>query len=76
MNRCPGGGPSAPTFSTVPCLAFVPFVLLYGTAAHLCVEGSEMSAQTPWLMLILVTAGRLLHQRGRTEFIKALLEEF
>lgn len=45
--------------------AFIPFPLNTWTAYHLCGEGSEMSAQTQWLVLFLVAVGRFLCQSGR-----------
>lgn len=60
--QCPCVFSRAVLFTT----AFIPFVLLYLTADHGCTEGGEVSAQTQWLMLLLVTAGRFLHQRGRS----------
>lgn len=77
VNRYPGGGPSAPMFSTMLCSSPQLLYFLYfytWTADHFCGEGDETSVLAQWLMLILVTAGRLLHQRGGAEFIKALLE--
>lgn len=64
VDRCAGGSPSAPVFSTMLCSSTaLHFLYFYTwTANHFCVEGNEMSVQTQWLLLFLVTAGRLLHQ--------------
>lgn len=76
MDRCQGGGLApAPVFNCAVLFAtaFIPFVPLYVTADHFCVEAVR-SAQPQWFVLFLVIAGRPLHQRGRAVCLKALLE--